>query len=120
MADFVVDGCRGSMSVSGPAYVRHGGNTSCFSVEIEPGHHLVLDGGTGLRNLERRLGPGPQRFTFFLTHYHWDHLQGLPVFGPLYDPGSTIVFWGAASEARNPNGKILKRELRKQFADLTY
>jgi phosphoribosyl 1,2-cyclic phosphodiesterase len=92
---FTVWGARGSMAVSGPGYVRFGGDTSCYHVEVEPGHHLLIDCGTGLRSVESRLGPPPLRFTVLFTHYHLDHLQGLPVFSPLYDRANQFHFYGA-------------------------
>jgi len=92
---FTIWGTRGSMAVSGPGYLRYGGDTSCFHVEVEPGHHLVIDCGTGLRALEARLGPPPLRFTVLFTHYHLDHLQGLPVFSPLYERANEFEFIGA-------------------------
>lgn len=88
-------GCRGSMSVSGDRYRRYGGNTTCFETEVEPGHHLVIDCGTGLRELQRDIAHDPSReFTIFLTHYHWDHIQGLPVFLPLFESDARISFHG--------------------------
>ena len=92
---FTVWGARGSMAVSGPGYLRYGGDTSCYHVEVEPGHHLLIDCGTGLRSVESRLGPPPLRFTVLFTHYHLDHLQGLPVFSPLYDRANQFHFYGA-------------------------
>lgn len=92
---FTVWGARGSMAVSGARYFRYGGDTSCYHVEVEPGHHLVIDCGTGLRSLEERLGPPPLRFTVLFTHYHLDHLQGLPVFSPLYERANQFDFIGA-------------------------
>ncbi len=92
---FTVWGARGSMAVSGPGYVRYGGDTSCYHVEVEPGHHLLIDCGTGLRALEARLGPPPLRFTVLFSHYHLDHLQGLPVFSPLYERANSFEFIGA-------------------------
>jgi phosphoribosyl 1,2-cyclic phosphodiesterase len=91
---FTVWGARGSMAVSGARYLRYGGDTSCYHVEVEPGHHVVIDGGTGLRRLEAVLGPPPLRFTVLFTHYHLDHLQGLPVFSPLYDRANRFDFLG--------------------------
>jgi phosphoribosyl 1,2-cyclic phosphodiesterase len=94
-ATLTVWGARGSMAVSGPGYLRYGGDTSCYHCEVEPGHHLIIDCGTGLRALEARLGPPPLRFTVLFTHYHLDHLQGLPVFSPLYDRANEFHFMGS-------------------------
>ena len=98
-----VAGCRGSMCVSGEQYRRYGGNTTCFFAEVEPRHHLVVDAGTGIRSLQHDLtGEAPRRFSLFFTHYHWDHLQGLPAFLPLYDPAITIDIHAAAIDGRPP------------------
>jgi phosphoribosyl 1,2-cyclic phosphodiesterase len=91
---FTIWGARGSSSVSGPRYLRYGGDTSSYHVELEPGHHLLIDAGTGLRRLEPALGPPPLRFTVLFTHYHLDHLQGLPVFSPLYERANHFEFLG--------------------------
>ncbi|HSM02143.1 MAG TPA: MBL fold metallo-hydrolase [Acidimicrobiia bacterium] len=110
---FTVGGCRGSMCVSGSQYRRYGGNTTCYYVEVEPGHYLVVDAGTGLRNLQHevRARPGPKRFSLFLTHYHWDHIQGLPVFGAVYDPSIRVDIYGPPCEGKTPNealGDVMK------------
>lgn len=99
---FTVLGARGSMAVSGPRYLRYGGDTSCYHVEVEPGHHLVIDAGTGLRRLEEVLGPPPLRFTVLFTHYHLDHLQGLPVFSPLYERANRFAFLGPRNGGMGP------------------
>ena len=96
------------MSVSGARYRRYGGNTTCFYSEVEERHHLVVDAGTGIRSLQRGLdADGPNRFTMFLTHYHWDHIQGLLVFMPLFDPTSTIDLYAASFEGRSPREILL-------------
>jgi phosphoribosyl 1,2-cyclic phosphodiesterase len=90
-----VGGCRGSMSVFGPDHARFGGNTTSFYAEVEPDHHLVIDAGTGIRRLQHEVADrGPQEFTILLTHYHWDHIQGLPVFGPLFEAGNRVNLIG--------------------------
>lgn len=88
-------GCRGSMSIAGEQYRRYGGNTTCYHAEVAPNHHLVIDCGTGLRTLQHDVARREsQRYSIFFTHYHWDHVQGLPVFLPLFQPGNQIVFHG--------------------------
>jgi len=79
---------RGSIPTPGPTTVRYGGNTSC--VEVRVGEEIILlDAGTGLRALGRSLleefKDQPLNLTMLLTHTHWDHIQGLPFFGPIYD-----------------------------------
>lgn len=94
-SDFTVRfwGVRGSLSCSGPEYVRYGGNTSCL--EVRAGAHvLVFDAGTGIRELGRNLAAkGPVEADLFFTHTHIDHVVGLPFFAPLYVPGSKIRVW---------------------------
>ena len=80
---------RGSIPTPGPATVRYGGNTSC--VEVRSGDDIIiLDAGSGLRALGRALlaefKNQPLSLTLLLTHTHWDHIQGLPFFAPIYDP----------------------------------
>jgi phosphoribosyl 1,2-cyclic phosphodiesterase len=80
---------RGSIATPGPTTLRHGGNTSC--VEYRSGEDIViLDAGTGLRALGQSLlvefKKQPLNLTLLLTHTHWDHIQGLPFFGPIYNP----------------------------------
>lgn len=90
------------MSVAGDRYRRYGGNTTCFHVEVEPGHHLVIDCGSGLRTLQHDVaGRDSQRYTVLFTHYHWDHVQGLPVFMPLFDPTTSMEFCGPHFEGRS-------------------
>jgi len=83
------------MGVSGDDYRRFGGNTTCFYSEVEPSNYLIVDAGTGLRRLQHALGGRSGRFTILLSHYHWDHIQGLPLFAPLYDKDSEVVVYGA-------------------------
>ena len=83
-------GTRGSIPSPGPATVRYGGNTSCFEVRHQ-GRRLIFDAGSGIRLLGTDLvEKGPNAIHIFLTHFHWDHIQGFPFFAPLYDPEDTI------------------------------
>jgi len=91
---FHVHGARGSSTVSGPEFARYGGHTTCFEVVLPDGHHLVIDGGSGLLHLQAGLPKGegapPFEGTVFLTHFHWDHIQGFPFFAPVFKASSAI------------------------------
>ncbi|RMH15859.1 MAG: MBL fold metallo-hydrolase [Gemmatimonadetes bacterium] len=88
-------GTRGSIPSPGPLTARYGGNTPCLEVRAG-GHHLVFDAGTGIRALGEKLVSEPSRgpLVVFLTHFHWDHIQGFPFFRPLYDPEACIEILG--------------------------
>lgn len=94
-----VHGARGSSGVSGPAFARYGGHTTCFATVLPDGHHLIIDGGSGLLHLQAALEVAddapPFEATVFFTHFHWDHIQGLPFFAPLYRSTSRIHFVAA-------------------------
>lgn len=79
-------GVRGSIACPTPRHMRYGGNTSC--IEVQAGdHHVILDAGTGIRELGSHfLDRGLREGTVLLTHTHWDHINGFPFFRPLYDP----------------------------------
>lgn len=107
-------GVRGSIATPGPDTAIVGGNTSC--VEVVCGdRRIVLDTGTGMRMLGQRLlrdqqaGLGkPADLCVLYSHLHWDHMQGLPFFGPLYSPATTMRFFG-------PKG--VERALRTQMGE---
>jgi CheY-like chemotaxis protein/phosphoribosyl 1,2-cyclic phosphodiesterase len=82
-------GTRGSLAKPGPTTLRYGGNTSCVEVRTEDGTLFVLDCGTGVHNLGLMLAREyPVKGHLMITHTHWDHIQGLPFFGPLFVPGN--------------------------------
>lgn len=70
-------GSRGSIPSPGPTTVRYGGNTTCFEV-LHQGQRLIFDAGSGIRPLGMEIvEKGPNAIHIFLTHFHWDHIQGL-------------------------------------------
>jgi phosphoribosyl 1,2-cyclic phosphodiesterase len=79
-------GVRGSIPSPGPSTVRYGGNTSCVSIETGSEKVLVLDAGTGIRNMGKALKERAAELFILLSHNHWDHIQGFPYFIPLYHP----------------------------------
>jgi phosphoribosyl 1,2-cyclic phosphodiesterase len=88
---------RGSIPTPGPGTVRYGGNTSC--VEVRCGDEIIiLDAGTGLRPLGLALlaefKNKPVNLTLLITHTHWDHIQGLPFFAPIYNPRCRLRILG--------------------------
>ncbi len=75
-----------------------GGDTTCVQVTSDSGKIYILDCGTGIRNLGNVLmrgefGKGAGEANILLTHNHWDHIQGLPFFKPLYVPGNKLNFY---------------------------
>lgn len=91
-------GCRGSVPTPGPDTVHYGGNTSCVEVSLDDGTVLVLDAGTGIRELGHELaGSETRRIHLLLTHLHLDHLEGLRFFEPLWDRRVELDIWGPPS-----------------------
>ena len=108
-------GARGSIPVSGAEYLRYGGDTTCLAIESAGGELVVLDAGTGVRRLGRRLvASGRKRCAFLLTHAHWDHLIGFPFFRPLYDPDFTVNLHGCR-DAQQSLRTILSDTMRAPF-----
>ncbi|MCW6035291.1 MBL fold metallo-hydrolase [Spirulina subsalsa FACHB-351] len=107
-------GVRGSVPSPGPETVRYGGNTSCVSMEIGD-RQLIFDGGTGLRLLGKHLydlyHEQPLEACMFFTHYHWDHIQGLPFFLPQFTAEDCFYIHGQVPQ----EGEIMKME--RHFRD---
>ncbi|HVK89308.1 MAG TPA: MBL fold metallo-hydrolase [Kofleriaceae bacterium] len=88
-------GVRGSIPVPGKATSRYGGNTSCVEVRPRHGAPIIIDAGTGLRRLGKHLmeeafRDGLGNASILISHTHWDHVQGLPFFAPLYRAGNHV------------------------------
>jgi phosphoribosyl 1,2-cyclic phosphodiesterase/DNA-binding response OmpR family regulator len=90
-------GTRGSIAKPGPSTVRYGGNTSCVEVRSATGTIIVLDCGTGAHGLGQSLlqeGLTPCSGHIFISHTHWDHIQGIPFFAPLFCAGNEWHIYG--------------------------
>jgi len=120
-------GVRGSIPAPGPGTVRYGGNTACVSIRTAAGALLVLDCGTGARNLGLALlgddgaagvgggfGAGTGEAAILLSHTHWDHIQGFPFFGPLYVEGNRFQIYGPAESSALLEG-ILEGQMAPQY-----
>jgi phosphoribosyl 1,2-cyclic phosphodiesterase len=102
-------GCRGSLPTPGPRTVAYGGNTSCVEVLIGDEEAIVLDAGTGIRELGRELlERRTRRINLFLTHLHLDHLEGLRFFAPLWDKSVTLEIWGPRSPVLPLRDRVLR------------
>jgi phosphoribosyl 1,2-cyclic phosphodiesterase len=90
-------GVRGSIPTPTSQNMGSGGNTSCLEVRLPGGEVIIVDGGTGVRPLGAALsaaaGGKVTDLHLFLTHFHWDHIQGLPFFQPLYSKDNSVTFY---------------------------
>src|SRR5215469_2998178 len=95
-------GVRGSTPTVDPATGRFGGNTPCLDLIAPDGTQFILDCGTGLRMLGNRWtgedSPRPDQSHIFVTHYHWDHIQGLPFFAPFWLEKNEFQFYSFRSK----------------------
>lgn len=90
-------GVRGSVPYATSASIGHGCNTPCIELFDEASERLlILDAGSGIVGLGDALSEGTRDVPILLTHYHWDHLQGLPFFAPLYRKGASLTVWAPA------------------------
>jgi phosphoribosyl 1,2-cyclic phosphodiesterase len=111
-------GVRGSTPTVDPATWRFGGNTPCLDFVAPDGTQFILDCGTGLRMLGNRWtaenGVRPAETHIFVTHYHWDHIQGLPFFAPLYVEKNQFQFYSFRSAFLGPDS--LRQVFETQMA----
>lgn len=86
-------GTRGSLPCSGPQYTRYGGNTCCVELRHD-GQTVIFDGGSGIRGLGEKLSVDlPDRLDILISHYHFDHICGLPFFAPFFHKNCEITLW---------------------------
>ncbi len=89
-------GVRGSIPTPAPENLGFGGNTTCLELRLGNGEIVVIDGGTGARKLGldllERSGGKSLDLDILMTHFHWDHIQGIPFFAPLYSAANRITF----------------------------
>ncbi len=112
-------GDRGSIPCPGPETVKYGGNTSCF--EFRFGERLVIiDAGSGIRSLGDSLmrtdiKKGPIDTDIFISHTHWDHIMGFPIFTPIYVPGSVLRIHGPITYEEDTLDKIIGNQLSYRY-----
>jgi phosphoribosyl 1,2-cyclic phosphodiesterase len=102
-------GCRGSLATPGHETLRYGGNTTCVEVESDDGTRIVLDAGTGIRALGRKLASnGSGEIHVCLTHLHLDHIEGIGFFPPIFDPENVVHLWGPRSSVRSLDERLAR------------
>ena len=101
-------GVRGSVPVADQAMLGHGGNTACVAVRLRDSSRLVLDAGTGIRDLGVHLAGVREDVHILLTHLHLDHIMGLLFFGPLFDPAAHVTVWGPPAPDANLRSRLAR------------
>jgi len=101
-------GARGSIPAPGPETMRYGGNTSCAELTLSDGSTLILDAGTGIRNLGLALPRVERPIHILITHLHLDHIQGLMFFAPAFRPEAEIIIWGPPSPEASLRDRIAR------------
>ena len=108
-------GTRGSIPATGDAFKQFGGNTSCVSIDNGDGKLLIVDAGTGVYHLGHEDLSAYEHLQFVFTHFHWDHIQGLPFFRPLYDKSRTVELSVFADSKLETLQKALCKQMDPEF-----
>jgi ribonuclease BN (tRNA processing enzyme) len=105
-------GTRGSIPVPGKGTLKYGGNTPCVEIRSSENKLLILDGGSGIRELGKHIvnSSNEKDINIFISHYHWDHIQGIPFFMPLFNTNNKVTFYGISS-----NGLDVEKEMQQQM-----
>ena len=101
-------GVRGSIPVPGEAATGYGGNTSCVGVTTGDGTELILDAGSGIRELGADISGRCRHVHVLLTHLHLDHIQGLTFFAPIFDPDVEVTVWGPPALGRGLRERLAR------------
>lgn len=94
-----------------------GGNTACVEMITRERQRIIFDAGTGIRELgdEIRASREPADCRIFFSHFHWDHIQGLPFFSPAFDPRNSLHFYSPVADFRS----ILEGQMREPYFPIT-
>ncbi len=112
-------GARGSLPVPGPETVEFGGNTSCVEIRCGP-HLLVIDAGSGIKNLGHALADdGYEEINLLFSHCHFDHISGFPFFEPLYQNGRNINIWSGHLEGVMTTKEMIYELIKEPYFPVT-
>ena len=102
-------GARGSIPVSGPEYLKYGGDTTCLEIRTADDAIIIVDAGSGIRRLGNRLlAEGRFEYSMVFTHSHWDHILGFPFFKPIYRKEAIIHICGCPFNEESVKEMIAK------------
>ncbi len=109
-------GTRGSVPVPGENTLKYGGNTPCVEIRTSEDKLIILDAGTGIRALGNFIVKNniDQPLDILLSHYHWDHIQGIPFFVPIYQKGRQITFYGVPGSEKSIE-KLLSDQMERDY-----
>lgn len=115
--NFTFRGVRGSIASPGPKTMKYGGNTTCIEVRGDNNEIIILDAGTGIFPLAQTLLTElPITCNIFISHTHWDHIQGLPFFVPLFIPGNKVTIYGSADPVTQRGiSEVLSRQMEYAY-----
>ncbi len=114
-------GVRGSIPCPGPNTKKYGGNTACIELRFpEIGRHIIIDAGSGIRELANYLMAndlpnGPIKTDIYLSHTHWDHIMGFPFFIPAYIPGTKIRVFGPVTYEDDPLEEVVGGQMKYRY-----
>ncbi len=120
MMEITIWGSRGSIPVSGPQFMKHGGSTTCLEIALldakeETPQRILIDCGTGLTELGKEWGDRAPSALILQTHMHWDHIQGFPFFRPFFDPQSSFDLWSVPREGCSFQNQLSEQMKRPAF-----
>jgi len=102
-------GVRGSTPTPGPTTVKYGGNTSCIHIALDNGQDVILDAGTGMNKLGKKLFNTTTPINIILSHVHWDHIQGYPFFEPIFQTDRQIDVFSSIESNDHAPGALFKQ-----------
>src|ERR1700684_2866136 len=115
-------GVRGSSPTPQIENLKFGGNTPCLEVRNGANECVIFDAGSGIRALGQTLmqeaAGAPIDATIFLTHFHWDHIQGIPFFAPLYGPRNHISF--ISGSTGQPLQDVLEGQMARPYFPIDF
>jgi len=119
--NIVIWGCRGTIGSPGPSTIRYGGESTCIEVRTDDGEVIIIDAGSDIRKLGQHLlkDKSVSKINLLLTHSHWDHLAGFPLFQPAYSSRYSFALCGG-NDAQSSVVDYLKHEMDPPYFPVNF